>query len=113
MDPGGDGVSHAVNSNSANDLTGGCPCSAGERGGIHRIDNGLLLRSDVHRLFDAGYMTVTPDYQVHVSQRLRDDFHNGEQHLRLNGSTIWVPTNERHRPKRELLEWHADTKYRG
>jgi hypothetical protein len=30
-------------------------------GGQHRLDNGLLLRSDVHRLFDTGYVTVTPD----------------------------------------------------
>ena len=25
-------------------------------GGRHRVDNGLLFRSDVHRLFDAGYL---------------------------------------------------------
>jgi putative restriction endonuclease len=82
-------------------------------GGLHRIDNGLLLRSDVHRLFDAGYVTVTPDYRVQVSRRLRDDFHNGEQYLRLNGSAIWVPPSQADRPKRDLLEWHADTKYLG
>jgi putative restriction endonuclease len=28
--------------------------------GKHRIDNGLLLRSDIHRLFDSGYVTITP-----------------------------------------------------
>jgi len=27
-------------------------------GGLHRIDNGLLLRSDVHTLFDRGYVEV-------------------------------------------------------
>jgi putative restriction endonuclease len=27
--------------------------------GKHRIDNGLLLRSDIHRLFDSGYVTIT------------------------------------------------------
>lgn len=32
------------------------------RGGEHRVDNGVLLRSDLHRLFDRGYVTVTPDY---------------------------------------------------
>lgn len=82
-------------------------------GGLHRVDNGLLLRSDVHRLFDAGYITVAPDYRIHVSRRLRDDFDNGEQYLRLNGSSIWVPSSQADRPKRELLEWHADSVYRG
>jgi len=40
-------------------------------GGEHDVRNGLLLRSDVHRLFDKGYVTVTPDYRVEVSKRLR------------------------------------------
>ena len=29
-------------------------------GGEHRLDNGLLLRSDVHTLFDRGYLGVDP-----------------------------------------------------
>ena len=37
-------------------------------GGEHRIDNGLLLRRDLHRLFDLGYVTVTPDYVFHVGE---------------------------------------------
>lgn len=86
------------------------PVSAG---GVHRIDNGLLLRSDLHRLFDSGYLTVAPDHRLRVSRRLRDEFHNGEQYLRLNGSKIWVPNHPEDQPSRELLEWHADTRFRG
>ena len=40
----------------------------------HELTNGLLLRSDVHRLFDAGYITVTPDYRVEASGRMRGRF---------------------------------------
>ena len=29
--------------------------------GPHQLSNGLLLRSDLHRLFDLGYFTVDPD----------------------------------------------------
>ena len=29
------------------------------------------------KLFDAGYVTVTPDARFEVSRRLRDDFDNG------------------------------------
>ena len=36
--------------------------------------NGLLLRADLHRLFEQGYLTVTPDYVLNVSDRLRDDY---------------------------------------
>src|SRR5262249_37666249 len=33
-------------------------------GGKHELPNGLLLRSDLHRLFDKGYLTVDPDDKV-------------------------------------------------
>jgi putative restriction endonuclease len=81
--------------------------------GKHRIDNGLLFRSDIHRLFDTGYVTVTPDYKFRASRRLKDDFHNGEEYLRLNGSTIWLPRASDTRPNREFLEWHSDIMFRG
>jgi putative restriction endonuclease len=41
--------------------------------GFHRVDNGLLLHSDLHALFDQGYLTVTPDHRVRVSRRLKAD----------------------------------------
>jgi putative restriction endonuclease len=40
----------------------------------HTLDNGLLLRTDIHRLFDKGYVTVDLDYKFVVSKRLREDF---------------------------------------
>ena len=30
-------------------------------GGAHALPYGLLLRADIHRLYDAGYVAVTPD----------------------------------------------------
>ena len=55
-------------------------------GGEHRLDNGVLLRSDVHTLYDRGYLGVDRNYRLMVSRRLRDDFSNGDQYLR-NGRT--------------------------
>ncbi len=49
------------------------------QGGEHRVDNGLLLRSDVHTLFDAGYLAVAPNCSLVVSPRLRGEFGNGEE----------------------------------
>ena len=39
--------------------------------GTHEVSNGLLLRSDIHRLFDKGYVGVTPEYRFVVSKALR------------------------------------------
>lgn len=81
--------------------------------GAHRIDNGLLLRSDVHTLFDDGYITVTPDYRVRVSRRIKADFDNGEEYLRLRDRAILVPRDPEDRPGREFLEWHEDARFLG
>lgn len=81
--------------------------------GKHRLDNGLLLRSDVHRLFDSGYVTITPDYKFRASRKLKDDFDNGEDYFKLQGSSIWLPRDSDSRPNREFLEWHSDTVFRG
>jgi predicted restriction endonuclease len=74
-------------------------------GGEHRLDNGLLLRSDVHTLYDRGYLGVDSKYRLLVSPRLRDEFGNGEQFTPKRGCRYWFPT-EQERPNREFLEWH-------
>jgi putative restriction endonuclease len=81
-------------------------------GGTHRVDNGLLLRSDIHRLFDSGYVTVTPDHLFKVSRKLKEDFENGEPYVPFHGSSIWLPSEPSSRPRREFLEWHADTVFK-
>lgn len=80
-------------------------------GGHHHLDNGLLLRTDIHRLFDAGYVTVTPDGRFLVSHRLKDDFDNGEPYMPFHGQRIWMPREPGSQPNRVTLEWHADVKF--
>jgi len=77
-------------------------------GGEHRIDNGLLLRSDVHTMFDRGYLGVDPQYRLRVSPRLREEFGNGAQFYAHAGQVIELPARRPDRPNREFLEWHLD-----
>lgn len=81
--------------------------------GLHEIRNGLLLRADLHRLFDTGYVTVTPELRLLVSTRLRDDYKNGRSYYPLHGTQLHVPNIEPHRPATDLLEWHNEHKFRG
>jgi len=81
-------------------------------GGLHRIDNGLLLRSDVHTLFDRGYVTVTPDHRLRVSTRLRDEFDNGAYYLNMDGAAIRLPARSDDRPDPAALDWHSDEVFR-
>jgi len=82
-------------------------------GGQHRIENGLLLRSDIHTLFDRGYLTVDSDHRLRVSLSLRDEFDNGKYYLSMSGAEIFFPSRTEHRPDGDLLEWHRDTVFRG
>lgn len=77
--------------------------------GVHSVNNGLLLRSDVHTLFDRGYVTVTPEYTFRVSRRLREDWQNGRVYYDLDGRRIWLPKSEGDWPAKGELEWHADS----
>jgi putative restriction endonuclease len=77
--------------------------------GRHRTNNGLLLRSDIHTLFDRGYVTITPDRQFQASRRLKADFNNGEEYRKFERARLWIPQSVEDQPDPKLLEWHADT----
>jgi putative restriction endonuclease len=75
--------------------------------GPHSIDNGILLRADLHILFDMGYITITPKHEVVISNRIRNEFENGKQYYALHGNTLTVlPEIPEQRPSSEFLEWH-------
>jgi putative restriction endonuclease len=79
--------------------------------GPHTVNNGLLLRSDLHRLFDRGYVTVTPDYRLEVSRLLKEHFQNGKSYYPLHGRGLELPMVARQRPDQELLRWHNEHRF--
>jgi len=81
--------------------------------GGHRVENGLLLRRDLHALFDRGYVTVTPDLVLEVSRRIREEYENGRDYYRLHGGPVRPPGNLMHRPSVEYLRWHNERVFRG
>jgi putative restriction endonuclease len=77
--------------------------------GPHRVSNGILLRSDLHTLFDVGYVTVTPDLKLEVSPRLREEWHNGREYYAHHGEQLnFLPTDPGNRPSAEFLRWHNE-----
>lgn len=76
--------------------------------GPHSVSNGLLLRSDLHRLFDRGYITVTPQYRLEVARQLKEHFQNGKSYYPLHGNDLIVPSSISQRPDPELLRWHNE-----
>lgn len=82
-------------------------------GGEHEARNGLLLRRDIHSLFDAGYVTVTPDLRFEVSRRIKEEFDNGRHYYELHGKPIFSPDDILRRPDPNALAWHNEHAFRG
>lgn len=79
------------------------------KSGPHFISNGLLLRSDLHKLFDAGYITITKDYKVEVSRRIKVEFQNGKEYYQYHGKELgYMPARIFDRPNEKYIEWHND-----
>ena len=82
-------------------------------GGEHDLRNGLLLRSDLHRLFDQGYLSIDPaDRRILVSRRIREEFENGKDYYRLNGLLLRPPVMNEAVPGGEYLAYHAENVFR-
>jgi len=81
--------------------------------GPHDVSNGILLRADLHRLFDQGYVTMTPDHHLEVSGRLREDYSNGRSYYPLHGAPLSLPLTAAERPGPEFIRWHNEHVYLG
>jgi putative restriction endonuclease len=79
----------------------------------HSVNNGLLLRKDLHALFDRGYLTVAPDYRIEVSKRIKEEFENGRDYYRLHGSSMRMPVDSAMKPDTTVLTWHNELVFRG
>ncbi len=80
--------------------------------GPHDVSNGMLLRSDFHKLFDLGMITVTPELRVEVSPRIREEYFNGKAYYRLHGQELAnLPESVSERPSTDFLRWHNDNRY--
>lgn len=77
-------------------------------------ENGICLSSLYDKAFDKGYIGITPKHEVLISKPLtenskKDFFARFFSHLQ--GSKIQLP--ERFLPKKEFLEFHLDSIFKG
>ncbi len=87
-----------------------CPFA---NGGAHELSNGLLLRSDLHTLFDRGYLGIDPKQRrVMVSSRIREEFENGKDYYSLDGRPVAPPVDKSAVPATDNLLYHAEHVFR-
>lgn len=71
-----------------------------------------MLRADLDRLFDQWYVTITWEYRVEVSPRLKLDYQNGHSYYPLHGSLVSAPAAVADKPSVDYLRWHNAQVYR-
>jgi putative restriction endonuclease len=77
--------------------------------GPNEVNNGLLLRSDIHKLFDHRYITVNSDYIIEVSRKIREEFENGREYYSFHGKPLAsIPKKAADLPSKQFLEWHNE-----
>jgi putative restriction endonuclease len=81
--------------------------------GQHIVRNGILLRRDLHALLDKGYVTITPSMKFEVSRRIKEEFENGRDYYRLQGSELRLPADPANHPSQMYIKWHNENKYLG
>ncbi|RPF21320.1 HNH endonuclease [Myceligenerans xiligouense] len=67
------------------------------------VSNGLLLRADIHNLFDLGLLWLDDEYKVCLAGEIAKS-----QYRRLAGKAIELPKSRRHWPSRQRLKEHRD-----
>jgi len=65
----------------------------------NHIQNGLCLRSDIHKLFDRHLIGIDRNYKIHISSKIED-----KEYRKFEGKIITVPKDEKFFPLKKLLE---------
>lgn len=66
--------------------------------------NGIALSRDMHFAFDKGFFSITDDYRIIVSEKLKDNWFYKE----YNGKKIFVPQEPFYRPLNIFLKHHRE-----
>jgi putative restriction endonuclease len=73
----------------------------------NHVQNGLCLRTDFHKLFDAGLITLDDDYRIVVSHHLISN-----KYATYQGREIRLPSESFYSPSREALTVHRNIIFR-
>ena len=75
--------------------------------GRHSVKNGLLLRADIHTLFDKGLLVIDKDFTVCVDASVVDPYYRGLDGTRLDDLAELSRRGDG--PTRDALKWHRQS----
>ena len=75
--------------------------------GRHSVNNGMLLRADIHNMFDSGLISVDGNHRIHVSSLVSD-----QRYVKLKGKRLYLPHNRKQWPNTSALKQHFEKVFR-
>jgi putative restriction endonuclease len=78
-----------------------------------KVNNGIALCPNLHRAFDRGLITISPDYTVLISKHINEDTVHPYSLCLLNGKKIVLPPGKQYYPLRENVDWHMENVFKG
>lgn len=73
----------------------------------NHVQNGILLRIDLHRLFDTGLITIDTDYRIRFSSIFQSN-----EYRKYEGKKICLPNHKQQYPSLQALEYNNKYKFR-
>lgn len=77
----------------------------------NHVQNGILLSQEFHTLYDQGFIAITPDLKVRVSEQIRERWSNGKRYYAHHGQPIRLPESAALQPSTAALEWHLKRRF--
>lgn len=82
-------------------------------GGNDTVSNGIAMTTLHRKLFHLGLFTIGADYEIQVSNQIRESGRASLNLRKLNGRSITLPDNPNDYPSQRNLMWHAKWVFRG
>jgi putative restriction endonuclease len=76
------------------------------------IDNGIALCKNHHWAFDQGLFTIDNSYRIMISKIFQEDSPNSRKITDFHEATILLPSQEKHYPNLESIQWHRQNIFR-
>jgi len=73
----------------------------------------LIFRSDIHKLFDRGYVTISSDYHFEVSKKIKEEYENGRDYYAMQGKPLSLPGKTDLQPSSQFINWHNEKVFLG
>ena len=65
----------------------------------NHVQNGILLRADIHTLFDLDLLRIDKNYRIHIDESIED-----KEYTKFDSKYLRLPANQEFHPSKDALK---------